>query len=50
MLMKGSTEDKNHNPFYILLDLSLLIFFIKGCFLCHVLVYKVVLDFKFCLL
>ena len=39
MLMRGSTEDQNHNP-YILLELSFLIIFHKSCFLCHILVYK----------
>ena len=39
MLIRGSADDKNHNP-YILLELSFLIIFHKGCFLCHVLVYK----------
>ena len=38
MLMGGSAEDKNHNP--ILHFIHVLNFFIKGCFLCHVFVYK----------
>jgi len=36
--MRGSAEDKNHNP--ILHFTSVLIFSIKACFLCHVLAYK----------
>jgi len=48
MLMKGSTEDKNHNP--ILLELSLLIFFHERLFSLSCLGLQVVLDYKFCLL
>jgi len=41
MLMRGSAEDKNHNPTYILLELCLLFTFHKKVFFyCHVLVYK----------
>jgi len=39
--MRGSAQDKNHNPiFYFTLVISPYFFFIKGGFLCHVLVYK----------
>jgi len=39
MNMSGSSEDKTHNPFYIL-ELSLFNSFHKGGFLCHVSMYK----------
>jgi len=42
MFMRGSAEDKNHNPILHYTYLSLLLF-IKGGFLCHVLVYKLCL-------
>jgi len=41
MAVRGSAENKNHNPsLYVTNELSLLITFIKGGFLCHVLMYK----------
>ena len=49
MAMRGSAEDKNHNPILHFTWITSPYFFIKGCFLCHVLVYKWCLDYKFCL-
>jgi len=39
MLIRGSAEDKNHNPILHFTCYLSLLLFIKGGFLCHVLVY-----------
>jgi len=50
MLMKGSTEDIGTIILsYILLELSLLVFFHKRLFSLSCLGVQVVLDYKFCL-